>query len=504
MTLETFGLSAWPFNALSNAGITDPDQIATMTDAQLLALRGLGTNGLDEIRSKMGEHIAPKSDTSDPLDTMPKPDMSLDVDPQLLLLIDLAIDTSLPKRHASMLRQRLSLADGGAWNTLEVVGVQHGISRERVRQIMIKVRRRLQSSTLPEAVLLRRYLARSVGGASDSPPEALAAYGTIAFPVTHQDYAFSFIGHLAFAKRDVKTRNRIIDKAVAIKKAERHESQLAWLQAKELAQNSRKAATVARRLNRHLATARKRVDQWINETYWPQLSQDDAFRIGHVVPGRDSSRAATSCTYDSVILDRPVSCESELERSLFLALDLSGLVQWYVEQPFSIEYQDQLGQWREYWPDALVHLKDGRWLLVEVKPHFYFVNERNQRKWRSALIRCKERGVGFLVVNPALSLTLGEVATRTVPKTLDDAIHERIAVNSWTSWNDVKLILEAQDVGFLDFAAWALQNRCVVSSHPSWGITAASVTKESIPAWQHVARDFCPQGRMASEPINTD
>ena len=50
---------------------------------------------------------------------------------------------------------------------------------------------------------------------------------------------------------------------------------------------------------------------------------------------------------------------------------------------FFVEYQDTLGKWRSYTPDFLIHRKDGKWLIVEVKAKRYeddALDGRNGRK----------------------------------------------------------------------------------------------------------------------------
>jgi len=54
---------------------------------------------------------------------------------------------------------------------------------------------------------------------------------------------------------------------------------------------------------------------------------------------------------------------------------------------FYVEYQDPLGKWRTYTPDFLIHRKDGRWMLVEVKASKYKtdpVDGRDGAKARAA------------------------------------------------------------------------------------------------------------------------
>ena len=51
---------------------------------------------------------------------------------------------------------------------------------------------------------------------------------------------------------------------------------------------------------------------------------------------------------------------------------------------FFVEYQDALGKWRSYTPDFLIHRKDGKWLIVEVKAKRYEDDDMDGRNGRKA------------------------------------------------------------------------------------------------------------------------
>lgn len=51
---------------------------------------------------------------------------------------------------------------------------------------------------------------------------------------------------------------------------------------------------------------------------------------------------------------------------------------------FFVEYQDSLGKWRSYTPDFLIHRKDGKWLIVEVKAKRFEADAMDGRQGRKA------------------------------------------------------------------------------------------------------------------------
>jgi hypothetical protein len=68
----------------------------------------------------------------------------------------------------------------------------------------------------------------------------------------------------------------------------------------------------------------------------------------------------------SAKLGREVACESDTEMHVVRTLSYATQVQWFCEQPLTIDYVLD-GVARAYYPDLLVWLDDGRCLLVEVK-----------------------------------------------------------------------------------------------------------------------------------------
>ena len=154
---------------------------------------------------------------------------------------------------------------------------------------------------------------------------------------------------------------------------------------------------------------------WIQSAAWPkEPTKVSALSI------RTSSRSPlsspTSCTYKSALLGRRVQCESQHERIFFQRLEGSGLAKAFVEQPVRIPYTWQTRQ-TAYYPDAAVLLRDGRQLLVEVKPANRFASAKDQAKWKAALAWGRRNGFGFVVVDPRRGYLLGEKFFSKQPET---------------------------------------------------------------------------------------
>ena len=147
-------------------------------------------------------------------------------------------------------------------------------------------------------------------------------------------------------------------------------------------------------------------DRWVKLAYWPTEAGAHAPHLHRKSPGRNAGQSETSCLYISPLLGRTVLCESQHERTFFQKIESSGLVSAFVEQPVGISYLFE-GRRRRYWPDAVVLLRDGRELLVEVKPRALFGKPKDMAKWRAAALWCHRNSVGFAVVDPVRGHILG-------------------------------------------------------------------------------------------------
>ena len=100
--------------------------------------------------------------------------------------------------------------------------------------------------------------------------------------------------------------------------------------------------------------------------------------------------------FPSMKMGRMIVFESLLERDFIYLLDYDIRVEWFEEQPLTIEYR-QDDQALHYTPDF--HLVEtGRPVLVECKPEHFVDMADNQRKFAVAREWCAARGWEFRVV----------------------------------------------------------------------------------------------------------
>jgi DNA-binding transcriptional LysR family regulator len=100
--------------------------------------------------------------------------------------------------------------------------------------------------------------------------------------------------------------------------------------------------------------------------------------------------------FPSTKMGRMIAFESLLERDFIYLIDYDPAVEWFEEQPLSIEYlhEDQL---LRYTPDFHL-LEHGQHVLVECKPERFVETEENCRKFAVAREWCEERGWEFRII----------------------------------------------------------------------------------------------------------
>lgn len=100
--------------------------------------------------------------------------------------------------------------------------------------------------------------------------------------------------------------------------------------------------------------------------------------------------------FPSIKMKRMVAFESLIERDYLYLLDYEPNIEWFEEQPLTIEYQHD-GKILHYTPDFHI-VEPGRDILVECKPLAFVDKDENQRKFSAAHTWCSDRGWAFRVV----------------------------------------------------------------------------------------------------------
>jgi hypothetical protein len=100
--------------------------------------------------------------------------------------------------------------------------------------------------------------------------------------------------------------------------------------------------------------------------------------------------------FPSIKMGRMIAFESLLERDFIYLIEYDPSIEWFEEQPLSIEYMQEIKR-LQYTPDFHL-LEHGQHVLVECKPKRFIETEENLHKFAAARVWCGECGWKFRVM----------------------------------------------------------------------------------------------------------
>jgi hypothetical protein len=275
-----------------------------------------------------------------------------------------------------VLRRRLGLP-GGPRLTLAALGAEYGVSRERIRQLQLRQLQALgrRARRCRRGTALREVLCGLADRGGQSPGAVIDEIAGLVFPETAPELRLAAVAMLAGYPRSARAK-------LAAQAARAREQQRA------ARREQAGLARAAQRLRRLLAAA-----QWPPQ---PALWLGDG--RGEYQRTREVSDRENCGQFRSAKLGRAVAYESGLEHRFLQLCEASPDVIWYQEQPLVIPYIFD-GSWRDYHPDVLVQLADGRRLLAELKHLFEMAIALTQAKHAAAWRWCTAHGTGLLITD---------------------------------------------------------------------------------------------------------
>ncbi len=154
--------------------------------------------------------------------------------------------------------------------------------------------------------------------------------------------------------------------------------------------------------------------------------------------------------FPSTKMKRMIAFESLLERDFIYLLDYDPAVEWFEEQPLSIEYLHE-GKLLHYTPDFHL-LEDSQHALVECKPERFVETEENRRKFGVAQEWCQRHGWEFRVVTEqqirsGFRLQNVKLLAQYARQKVDSAIRSNIFASLQEAKTDISLQALAQVIG---------------------------------------------------------
>jgi hypothetical protein len=353
-----------------------------------------------------------------------------------------AVTTSHDKRP--VLWRRLGLA-GDQRITLGALGAEYGLSRQRIHQLQERQLRKLaRLAGWPRRGAVLREVIRGLADRGEEPPGA----------------ALDEIARLVFPEAGPDLRLRAV--AVLAGYPARLSAQLA-AQATQARERQAAARRARSREQAALARSRESLRRLLTAAQWPpQPAVWHGDERGQYRRTREVRDWEHSGQFSSPKLGRAVAYESELEHRFLQLCEGSPDVTWYQEQPLVIPYTFA-GTRRDYHPDVLVQLTNGRRLLAEIKHLFEMATALNQAKQAAAWRWCSLHGAGLLITD--LRVTHAQLTQRTVlPQTVE--VFAARLVQAPLRWPEVHALQISTGMSARDLTACCLRYGWIIDTAP--------------------------------------
>ena len=156
--------------------------------------------------------------------------------------------------------------------------------------------------------------------------------------------------------------------------------------------------------------------------------------------------------FPSIKMRRMIAFESLIERDFLYLIDYDKEVDWFEEQPLTIEYQYD-GEIRHYTPDFHI-IEKGREVLIECKPEKFVLSAENQRKafiardwcacrgWEYRMVSDREIRKGERLANIKL---LARYAREVVSPCIQEFIYELLSGGAEMSIADITAMISPKD-----------------------------------------------------------
>jgi len=361
----------------------------------------------------------------------------------------LAQSKALTARESAIVELRYGFM-GGDPHTLEVVGQRIGVSRERIRQILNKSLRKIVSkgqrelksgkSSEPCAELLS-YVQSAIRPRDEGAVSRLVDFVETDLSHLPEKCSLPLVAYLAFQSRRVATTHL----------GEAHQIV-----------HQRK---VARWKNYKKKALSEKFQDLLASVIWPS---EVALLASADIEGLQRKRNVSfsgegnAGVFHSSKMNRAVEYESELEFDFFQWLEQLDEVVFYQEQPFRIPY-DYESKTYVYYPDVLLVFKDGKGVVVEIKPIFKMALHINLNKWAGLKKFCADKGLGLLVTDGRY--TIQQIQRHDINPSFANDVLASLETGP-LSWAQYRQIRDEHDVTRNDFVALVLRQKLIWKLNP--------------------------------------
>lgn len=330
--------------------------------------------------------------------------------------------TILTPRECHILDRRYGLLDAKPCS-LQDIGEQLGISRERVRQLIDKSLRRIRTtgySQLKKAQL-------------DRPPAQFINYLREQMPDSGEDGDTTILrfitDHLPYLPPGTHALPLILYFLTPQGKADKERFN-------RLRHQSTGTTLVASTPKRQT----RRLNRLLRDVIWPEdVSRWSLHQFDGYQPQANAAMSAESQAkqFFSLKLKRDVSYLSDREYNLLGELEAHEDVIYYLERPFKVKYSFD-GVEKDYNPTVFVLLKDKRGIVFDVEPVIFMALQANLTRWTALRQFCAEKGFGLVVCDGTRSIQA--VQKSKIRPEIRDMILKRLEQGElkWPEYNSLR------------------------------------------------------------------
>lgn len=343
----------------------------------------------------------------------------------------------LKERESRIVELRYGLA-GEEPLTLEAIGKVFEISRERVRQLLHRslqkivtgAKKKVNSSCADLVKLVRT----AIRPEEENSVERLIQYcRTNLSSLPLRTHGIPLVGYLVYSD----TRNRQENISIALNAC------------KTIEDNKRRYHDTTTRFEDLL--------RFVIYPAKPRYLTEDDCRLFTRQRDVSSDGEGKSGSFFSDKLGRSVQYESGLELKFLKMLEMIEEVRFYQEQPIRLAYVYD-SQTRNYYPDILFVMTDGKGIVVEIVPVFMMALSQNLAKWSALKAFCLENGLGLLVTDGTQAIQ--QIQKHEIESQFVSYMLERLEKGG-LSWTDYKQIKDQFNPSRDDFVALILQYRLI-------------------------------------------
>lgn len=194
--------------------------------------------------------------------------------------------------------------------------------------------------------------------------------------------------------------------------------------------------------------------KFLSQVIWPENICRFSLEHQDIKPQRTVGLGrGNSGQFESSKLHSLVQFESGVERQFFESLDRTNMVTWYCEQPLRLSYFYD-GCFRNYYPDVLLALSDGRRIILELKPVSEMALEENLYKWAALMEYCSRKGYGMSISSGSFSIT--QFQYRSCNENFVAAVLEELAEGP-LYWHDYLILRDRNNANTLDLVGMILR-----------------------------------------------